>query len=247
MPDPQPTRDGARSAVVESSDHAWRLPVVLFSWLEGRDLGGKWTTQQAHAVGAAMATLHDHAERWTMPAGAEFSGFESVLTDLPNRLADHPSLDAATSALLMEAMAQAQQLQDEVFAAGPVLPLHADLHGGNLKWLNGSLSIFDFDDAGYGPPGLDLAITAYYLRDSLAIEEAIRAGYASVRALPEVTTAQFEAMVAGRNLLLINDVIEQPNAELQAIVPRYVANSVLRLRSWLDTGRYRREVPGVTT
>ena len=262
VPTPQRTRDGALSAVVTSPDHDWALPVVLFSWLDGRNLGNRWTADQAHAVGVAMATLHDHAERWTMPAGASFSDFGSVLTDLPNRLGDHRALSAEQSALLVEAMNRAQHFQDEVFAAGPVIPLHADLHGGNLKWRRGVspsstgggvstsstdggvwtsvLSVFDFDDAGYGPPALDLAISAYYLRDDEGAEVAMKAGYATVRPLPAVTDEQFEAMVAGRNLLLVNDVIEQPNADTQAMTPAYVAASVRRLRHWLDTGRYRR-------
>ena len=67
----------------------------------------------------------------------------------------------------------------------------------------------------------------------------MKAGYATVRPLPAVTDEQFEAMVAGRNLLLVNDVIEQPNADTQAMTPAYVAASVRRLRHWLDTGRYR--------
>lgn len=90
-------------------------------------------------------------------------------------------------------MNRAQHFQDEVFAAGPVIPLHADLHGGNLKWRRGvSTSSTDgevrearpavgldqraersiLDDAGYGPPALDLAISAYYLRDDEGAEVA---------------------------------------------------------------------------
>src|SRR6478752_2634801 len=254
VPTPQRTHTGALSALVESPDHSRRLPVVLFSWLDGRNLGTHWSREQARAAGALMATLHDHAERWKMPTGAAFSDFRSVLTDLPNRLGDHPALDAASSVVLERARARAQALQDEVFVANPSMPLHADLHGGNLKWQQDGVStstapsalrVFDFDDAGYGPPGLDLAITAYYLRDASDTEAALRDGYASVRALLPVTDEQFAGMVAGRNLLLVNDVIEQPNADLRAIVPRYVANSVLRLRNWLETGQYRRDVPGL--
>ncbi|MEZ5201474.1 MAG: phosphotransferase [Micropruina glycogenica] len=265
VPTPQRTRDGALSAVVTSPDHDWALPVVLFSWLDGRNLGNRWTADQAHAVGVAMATLHDHAERWTMPAGASFSDFGSVLTDLPNRLGDHRALSAEQSALLVEAMNRAQHFQDEVFAAGPVIPLHADLHGGNLKWRRGVstsstdgevsrsstgggvstsvLSVFDFDDAGYGPPALDLAISAYYLRDDEGAEVAMKPGTPPSPFTGRLRAEQFEAMVAGRNLLLVNDVIEQPNADTQAMTPAYVAASVRRLRHWLDTGRYRRTLP----
>lgn len=128
VPTPQPTRTGALSTSVASADHGRALPMVLFSWLDGRNLGDRWTNTQAQAVGAAMATLHDHAESWTMPPGAAFSPFDNVLTDLPNRLADHPALDAQARAVLTAAYERAQDLQNEAFAAGTVMPLHADLH-----------------------------------------------------------------------------------------------------------------------
>lgn len=241
VPTPQPTTTGALCAAVPSPDHGRELPLVLFSWLPGRNLGERWTRTQARAVGAAMAGLHDHAEGWTMPVDAKLPLFDDVLTDLPNRLADHPALDAEARRVLSAAYERAQRLQDEAFAGATMIPLHADLHGHNLKWHDSQLAVFDFDDAGLGVPALDLAISAYYLRDDQASEQALLAGYASVRPLPSVTPEQFEAMVAGRNLLLVNDLIDQPNADLRAMVPGYVAMSVTRLRHWLDTGVFRRE------
>lgn len=243
VPTPQPTLEGRWSATMPSPGHGRDLPLVLFSWLDGPNIGSRWTLTQARTVGAAMATLHNHAEHWTMPPGAELTLFDNVLTDLPNRFGDHPALNDEARDVLTAAYQRAQRLQDAAFASGPVIPLHADLHGGNLKWHRGRLSVFDFDDAGLGVPALDLAISAYYLRDRQDVEDALLAGYASVRTLPEVTPEQFEAMVAGRNLLLVDDLLEQQNADLQAFVPTYVEASVRRLRAWLQTGQYRRESP----
>ena len=243
VPTPQPTLEGRWSATVPSPGHGRDLPLVLFSWLEGPNIGSRWTLTQARTVGAAMATLHDHAERWTMPPGARLTLFDNVLTDLPNRFGDHPALNDEAREVLGAAYERAQAFQDAAFEAGPVIALHADLHGGNLKWHQGRLSIFDFDDAGLGVPALDLAIAAYYLRDRDDLEDALRAGYSTVRTLPQVTAEQFEAMVAGRNLLLVDDLLEQQNAELQAFVPTYVESSVRRLRGWLQTGTYHRESP----
>ncbi|MFT4296123.1 MAG: phosphotransferase [Micropruina sp.] len=247
VPTPQRTLDGRWSARIPSADHDRELPVVLFSWLDGRNLGERPTQRQLRAVGEAMAVLHRHAEAWRLPAGAELPLFDDVLTDLPNRLGDHPALDAEAREVLSAAYRRAQRLQDEAFADTPVIPLHADLHGGNLKWHAGRLSVFDFDDAGLGVPALDLAIAVYYLRDDAAAEQALTQGYAAVRPLPPVRPEVFEAMVAGRNLLLVNDLIEQPNADLRSLVPGYVRTSVARLRAWLETGRFRREVPGATS
>lgn len=242
VPTPQRTLDGEWAARVLSPDHGRELPVVLFSWLEGRNLGRIPGHRQLRAVGAAMAVLHDHATTWRPPEAGALPVFDDVLTDLPNRLGDHPALDADARGVLTAAYARAQELQDEAFATGEAIPLHADLHGGNLKWYDGRLSVFDFDDAGLGVPALDLAIAVYYLRDDAAAEDALRTGYAAVRALPDVGAETFEGMVAGRNLLLLDDLLEQQNVDLRAIIPEYAAATVRRLRGWLDTGRYRREV-----
>ncbi len=91
-------------------------------------------------------------------------------------------------------------------------------------------------------------------RDGLArgegpVLQLLRAGIrlgedgAGVRPLPEVSAEVFEGMVAGRNLLLVDDLLEQQNADLRAFIPEYTESSVRRLRAWLETGRYRRDVP----
>lgn len=242
VPVPQPTVDGDLAARVPGPDGDRDLPAVLFSWLEGRNLGARPTVRQARELGVAMATLHRHAESFTLPVDADLPLFDRVLTDLPSRFADHPALDAEGRAVVLDGLDRAQALQDEAFAADRTIVLHADLHGGNLKWHAGRLSVFDFDDAGRGVPSLDLAIAAYYRRDDDAAEDAMRAGYASVRELPPVSPEAFEGMVAGRNLLLLNDVLGQPNASLRAMIADYLPLTVRRLRHWTRTGRFRRSV-----
>ncbi len=51
--------------------------------------------------------------------------------------------------------------------------------------------------------------------------------------------------MASRNLVLLNDVVTTTNAEFLAMLPRYVPNSITKLRAYLDTGVYRHEVPGL--
>ena len=52
-------------------------------------------------------------------------------------------------------------------------------------------------------------------------------------------------MLAARNLVLLNDVIASSNAEFRDLMPRYLANTVTKLRRYLDVGVYRHEVPGL--
>jgi Ser/Thr protein kinase RdoA (MazF antagonist) len=129
------------------------------------------------------------------------------------------------------------------------MPIHADLHGGNVKWLRGRMAVFDFDDACLGVPVHDLAISQYYLRahthDDPAVDAALLAGYADEREPPTYSRDEFEAVVASRNLVLANDVLRITNAKVRAAATQYLANTALKLRAYLDTGIYRHDVPGV--
>ncbi|MFT3861795.1 phosphotransferase enzyme family protein [Micropruina sp.] len=195
VPTPQRTLSGDWAARVPSPDHGRSVAAVLFSWLDGRDLGNRPTLDRARVVGRAMAILHDHASGWSLPAGAELPRFDNVLTDLPNRFDDHPALNAEAREVVLAAYQRAQACQDQAFATDAIIPLHADLHGGNLKWVStgstgggssgdglANLRVFDFDDAGLGVPALDLAITVFYLRDDESLEAALKQGYAQVLA-----------------------------------------------------------------
>lgn len=246
VPTPQQTSEGRLTTAVASVDLGRSLPAVLFSWLPGRDLGEEASSEQLHAVGRATAVLHEHGARWRLPPGAALPAIDSVLMDVPYNLGvDHPLLSSTDHAVIDAAFEHVQRHIDGLFAGARRQPLHADIHGWNLKWFRGRLSVFDFDDSGVGVPAQDLAISAYYLRDDRRREAALLEGYRAVRSLPEFTTEQFEAMVASRNLVLLNDVITTTNADFLEMLPRYVPNSITKLRAYLESGVYRHDVPGL--
>ena len=243
VPTPQRSRDGSLLVHVEFVDLERTLPAALFEWLPGPDLGDEATPLQIRMVGSATAALHAHGERWSPPAGTELPAIDTILMDVPYQLGgDHPLLSTADHEVVDAAFSQVQAHYDALFANARRHPLHADLHVWNLKWYRGRLSVFDFDDSGIGVPVQDLAISTYYLRDNVAQEEALLAGYQAVRSLPSYTTDQFEAMVASRNLVLLNDVITTTNAEFLAMLPTYVPRTITKLRHYLDTGRYRHDL-----
>jgi len=246
VPTPQRTRHGELLAHVHFPDLDRALPAALFSWLPGADLGDRATPAQLQVVGRATATLHAHSEHWQLPPGAELPAIDTVLMDMPYELGgDIPLLAAADHEVIDTAFAQIQGHYDALLAGSRRQPLHADLHIWNLKWHRGRLSVFDFDDSGIGVPMQDLAISSYYLRDDFEQEAALLEGYQELRSLPSFTFAQYEAMVASRNLVLLNDVVTTTNAEFLAILPRYVPNSIAKLRAYLETGVFRHQVPGL--
>lgn len=246
VPTPVATRDGALLTHVEFPDLGRVLPAALFHWLPGRDLGAGATPAQMRATGRATAALHEHGARWRLPDGTDLPAIDTVLMDVPDHFADeHPLLTDAHRAVIGAAMQQVQGHFDALLAGAARQPLHADIHVWNLKWHRGRLAVFDFDDSGIGVPAQDLAITAYYIRDDAAQEAALLEGYQEVRPLPPCTSAQYEAMVTSRVLVLLNDVLTTTNAEYLAILPRYIPNSITKLRHYLDTGVFRHDVPGL--
>lgn len=124
--------------------------------------------------------------------------------------------------------------------------IHADLHFRNVKWVDDRLGVFDFDDAGWGVPALDMAISAYYVRDLPGKEDALRSGYAAVRPLPDCSDEEFEALVAARNFTLLNFVVESVTTGFDEFASTYLQTSAARFRHYLRTGRFALDVESGT-
>ena len=244
VPAPVPTDDGSLRTTAPSDDLDRDLPVLVMSWLPGRELDDP-DVDGARALGEAMATLHDHAARWSVPAGAALPDVDDpihemnavVAADRSVTTADQRAVFAAThdrvAALIAELRADPSM---------PIVPIHADLHGRNVKWFRKRIAVFDFDDACTGTPVHDLAISLYYLRDDDPIEHALLDGYASVRPLPEYEQQHLEAIIAARNLVLAGDVLGIATADIRDMAPDYLARSATKLQAYLDTGRYRHAI-----
>ncbi|PTA67877.1 phosphotransferase enzyme family protein [Deinococcus arcticus] len=245
LPVPQPRRDGTLLGEVWNEALGAHLPATLYSWLPGRDLGERATPAQLREVGRAAAILHAHAQTFDLPAGAALLSLRDPLMGMGDNLRPGPLLTEEGLAVVQTVRAQVDAVLGRLYAAQAPRPLHADLHLWNVKWHRGRLSVFDFDDSGLGLPVQDLTISAYYLRPRAELEAALLEGYAAAAPVPGVNAADYETLVAGRAVVLLNDLLVNTNAELQAILPRYVPNSVTKLRAYLDSGVFRHDVPGL--
>lgn len=217
------------------------LLVVLNSWLEGPDIGVP-DAGQARALGRVTATLHEHAAGWPGASGLALPTYADPLFGDRDVLTEAAAEVPGGSEVVGEAL---QRCRDAfaTLADEPHLPLHADLHGSNLKWHRGRLAVFDFDDCGYGPAVLDLAIATFYLRvrpesDAEATSAALLEGYAERRPLPAGTGEHLDALMAARQLLLANDLLGTSTASLRAGARDYLTTTVERLSAWLGTGRF---------
>lgn len=245
VPTPQPTRTGALLQHCWNAELGRKLPAILFSWLPGKNLGETATLTQMRGVGQAAAMLHKHALAWSMPPGAALGSLQDPLMDTPDHFKqDNPWLKAEHREVITLVMEQVKTALTTLFTQDTPRPLHADLHNWNLKWTRGQLYIFDFDDSGIGVPMQDLAIAAYYLRPKRELETALLEGYAAATTLPSYAQHHYEALLAGRNLVLLNDLLEDNMADIQA-APLYLHNSMIKLRYFLETGEYCHDLPGL--
>lgn len=242
---PLRTADGSWSAQVASPVVGRPLLVTVASWLDGPDAGVDLPVAAAHALGRATALLHRQADGWELPTGGAMPTFDTPLFGDDDLLSGASALSSEQRDVLDRALARTVEAFAALHADAPtVRALHADLHGGNLKWDGTRLAVFDFDDCGLGLPVLDLAISTFYLRGGdPAAEQALRAGYAEVTPLPDVDPEVFEALVAARQLLLNNALLSSSTAELRSEAADYLVVGLDRLRHWLASGRFEREVP----
>jgi Ser/Thr protein kinase RdoA (MazF antagonist) len=210
------------------------LVSVLFSWLEGVVLGEEPTDQQLFEVGAAMAKMHEDAAGFELSENAELPNLRDVMWLTGDLLTTEDSqLPPEDQALVRTALDKIDDVIAGLFERDSVRLIHADMHGWNLMWHEGALSVFDFDDCGIGLPIQDLYTALYYL-DTEEQDAALKAGYASVRPIPEHTDFEAKALLLQRRIILLNYVFETSTPETREIMPKYTVESMRRIKVFLE-------------
>jgi Ser/Thr protein kinase RdoA (MazF antagonist) len=241
VPKPYPTINGSFVATIDCPPLGKTLFATLAGWLPGRIVGARPSRQQLTQLGRTTALLHQHGKDWRPRDGAYFPRIDRMLMNSTDNISQRD--DERLTPVLRQLLAEVTAVIAPVFVAlgqrFVVQPIHADIHPYNLMWHAGQLSVFDFDDAGMGWPIQDLAITCFYLRDIEGAEEQVLTGYRSVAPIPAVSSAEFEALLMARGIVLLNDLIVLQSHEEQAFVPEFCRRMELRLRHFLDTGTFR--------
>ena len=206
---------------------------VLFTWLDGEDLGDEPTPEQVFQVGSLMAHLHEATQGLRLPADSDLPTFDDFMWHVEDfLLGPKCQLSAEEQAKMQSVKIAIEAVVAQLFAASSSQLIHADLHGWNLKWNNDSLSVFDFDDSGFGLPIQDLATTIYYL-DTEEQDAALKAGYSSVRALPSFTEQQMQALLLQRRIHLLNYLYETQIPEHRDLLPKYQEETMRRVDAFL--------------
>jgi Ser/Thr protein kinase RdoA (MazF antagonist) len=219
------------------NDSQQTLFAVLYSWLEGEELGDEPTLSQLHEVGKAIAILHQESTDFALSTDAALPTFNDFFWGTDDYLfSDKSKLSDADRALIQEAHDYIMKLTNELYSNSPVHIIHADFHGWNLMWNEGKLSIFDFDDCGFGLEAQDLAVALYYL-DTPEQDQALLNGYKSIKPLPDYSALAMKALLLQRRLMLLNYLFETKNQEHQEMLPAYLEKSLERVTTFLTDVR----------
>jgi len=233
VPSPIATADDTYVVSALHADSNQVIYGIMYSWLEGEEIGDEPTLEQLHVVGSSIALMHENSATFVLENGALLPTFDDFFWGTEDYLFSEKSV------LLPDQREAIQRAHDlimkhthQLYADSSVHIIHADYHGWNLMWHEDQLSIFDFDDCGFGVEAQDLAVALYYL-DAPEQDEALLAGYKSVRPLPAYSENAMKALLLQRRLLLLNYLFETKNAEHKEMLPAYLAKSMERVSAFL--------------
>jgi Ser/Thr protein kinase RdoA (MazF antagonist) len=233
VPIPIASLDDQYLVSTHHADSGQTIYGVMYSWLEGEEIGDEPTLDQLHTVGRAMALLHENSSNFTLTDGAELPTFNDFFWGTEDFLFSSKStLIPKDRQLIEQARDLIMMFTDELYATSVVHIIHADLHGWNLMWHEDQLSIFDFDDCGYGVEAQDIAVALYYL-DTPEQDAALLDGYKSIRPLPLYSEKAMRALLLQRRLLLLNYLYETKNAEHKEMLPAYLEKTIERVSTFL--------------
>lgn len=206
---------------------------VMYSWLEGEEIGDEPTFEQLHLVGSSIALMHLNSGDFKLEENAELPTFNDFLWGTEDYLfSDKSTLIPEHRTLIKKAHDLIMIHTQKLYADSAIHIIHADYHGWNLMWHEGQLSIFDFDDCGYGLEAQDLAIALYYL-DTPEQDAALLEGYKSVRSLPAYSDNDMKCLLLQRRLMLLNYLFETKKPEHKEMLPAYLEKSIERVSAFL--------------
>lgn len=235
IPVPVAARDGSLVVSESTPGVPERRLAVLLRWQEGRFVDLRLTPQHLESVGNLLGQLQNHAMDWTPPPGFT-RPCVTALTAAARRASIarpgeqerrhvHPTPEDEERVLTLVA----QLLGDDDRSVADALRLvrrstealaglsqasgliHGDLHQENYLFRDGRALAIDFDDCGWGVHLYDLAVPLSELEDRSnyeALHDALLAGYAAQRWLPDAYDDHLRGLAILRRLQLIVWILE---------------------------------------
>jgi Ser/Thr protein kinase RdoA (MazF antagonist) len=237
VPAPVPARDGSIIQEIQLAGEPTSRPCVLFRWVPGDFRNETLTPDDLHRVGAFMARLHCHSDRF-LASQASPPRRRAVFCDAhaPERAAAHFS---AEDLAVFETAAQWVNTTVKDLGEDPDVFgfIHGDLHQWNYLFHGEEVRAIDFDDCGWGYHAYDMAVPLSYLEDRAtfpALREAFLTGYQRVRPLPRGFVECLDVFLAARILVMVPWILSWPHPCHISWGPGYLQQAAGRLRRYLE-------------
>ena len=206
------TTDGRSFVTVEGPGVPDERNVVVFSWIRGRAIDDDPNAAVLTEPGRVAARLHRAGTRFEPPHREALPRYDRVFPfHEPVVVFDDPAVEPGWVAAFesaREAVAAAIRRYE-----APLGVVHGDLHPWNVMATAGGLAVIDFEDVMWAHPIQDIATSLYYFDGRPEWDEAsrsFRAGYEDEAPWPEAQPGDLEVFMAGRALVLANDVLVTP-------------------------------------
>ena len=209
------------------------LHAVLFSWLEGEELGDEPTEEMMRATGRAMARMHAASRDTDLPEDASLPIVDDVFWDNGDSIEPSDLVTTEEKAIIAKAVEKIEAITRDLYSRNRPQLIHADIHPWNVMWQGSDVAIFDFDDCVIGLPVQDIAVTLYY-NDTDEQDAAFLAGYQELAPLPEFTHDEMSALKLQRRIVLLSYILETENPEHRAMVPEYLAKTIKQIEQFLN-------------
>jgi len=209
------------------------LLAVLFTWLEGEELGDEPTEEMMRATGRAMARMHIAARETQLPEGANLPTVDDMFWGNTDSITPSDQLTPGDKATLARAIEHIEATTKAMYARTKPQLIHADVHPWNVMWQGDDVAVFDFDDCVIGLPVQDIAVSLYY-NDTDEQDVAFTKGYQEIAELPEFSETEMFALLLQRRIFLLSYILETENPEHRAMVPKYLEETLRRVNKTLD-------------
>lgn len=187
---------------------------VVFSWMPGETLAKHLSDETMERFGRYAAELHRFGARFVPPTGFSIPRYDSAFPyDRPTVLFESELVPVAAQRRCRAMADRVGQVIRRLARIEAPRIIHGDLYAWNALVDDGEIGVFDFEEMLWGWPVQDIAGTFFTLWRHERHDELLAAykyGYEAVAEWPERQTGEIATFMAGRSLLLANDVLLQP-------------------------------------
>jgi len=238
IPYPLATRDG--DFVIEVTDEHVPEPrlVCMMSWIGGRFFYKKTTQNPMIALGRAMAKLHNHADTFQAPSDFMIKRYDTPHDyGEPTYLYEGEYLSSEQKAIWRDGVQKVEDYLQQLYADDTGLRfLHTDMHLHNVRYENGEVNVFDFDDSLWAYPIQDVGISLFYMWNYPHFNEMrqwLLSGYAQVR--PDVTfnPNDIDTIIYQRYFALGNFLILSNDPKYADYLKGFISDGTERIKQWL--------------